>query len=85
MKFLQGIITAVGIIEAVGKLVVGLKGKDKQEGALVALDSIIPTINAIVGKEVLDVPEVKEAIKAFMDAAVALKNVIFKATGKEIF
>lgn len=82
MRYLNGILAVVGIVESVVKV---LKGSDKQTVAMNLLDVLIPSLNDVVGKEVLSLPEAQAATKSFIDAAVNLKNVIFKLSGKEIF
>lgn len=82
MKYINAIVAVVGVVETVVK---ALKGKDKQNVAMTLIDSLIPTLNEVVGKEVLSLPEAQEATRSFIDAAVNLKNVIFKLSGKEIF
>lgn len=82
MKYLNVIVAVVGIVESVVKT---LKGNNKQTVAMNLIDTLIPTLNEVVGKEVLSLPEAREATKSFIDAAVNLKNVIFKLSGKEIF
>jgi len=82
MKLFEGILKAISITEV---LITAVKGKKKQDAALNIIGVLVPAINELIGKEALNLEEIKEAMKSFIDSAVNLRNVVLRLTGKDIF
>ena len=65
----------VTAIEAVERLVKG-KGREKQDAAVAAIAAALEAIEAGAGRDLLDDAEVEAAMRAAIDAVVAVQNVI---------
>jgi hypothetical protein len=65
-----------GAVHAVEALAGAKRGKDKQDAAIVALRAMVGAVEAGVDRDLLNDAEVERAVRATIDAYVALQNVI---------
>lgn len=66
----------IGAVHAVEAVSGGLKGRDKQDAAVVAVRAMATAVEGASGRELLTDTEVEAAVRASMDAYVALSNII---------
>ena len=78
MSWLHGILKLIPLILAAVQAVERMsskKGKDKQDEAVNLVGDLVPLIEASIGRDVVDDAKVHVAIRAVIDAVVALQNV----------
>lgn len=68
------LVPQIGVIESIAKAVPGLKGSAKEDAALsLAKDVLVAAGNA---EQLVNDPEVEAAMRSFIQAYVALQNVV---------
>ena len=78
MSWLTGILKLIPLILAAVQAVERMsskKGKAKQDEAVNLVGDLVPLIEASIGRDVVDDAKVQVAIRAVIDAVVALQNV----------
>lgn len=73
----------IAAVQSVEKLASGMKGREKQEAAIDFATTMLPIIEGAVGRDLVDDPSVQVAMRAAIDAYVALQNVIAHAALKK--
>jgi hypothetical protein len=83
MKWLSFVIKVAPLVmaavHAVERVVIGAKGKDKQEAAVEIVRTLIASTETIAGRDLLNDAAVEAALRAAIDAVVALENAIANA------
>jgi|TARA_R110000787_G_scaffold141904_6_gene255462 hypothetical protein len=78
MKWLKGALKLFPLIMAAVQAVERMsskKGKAKQDEAVNLVGDLVPLIESSIGRDVVDDAKVQAAIRAVIDAVVALQNV----------
>lgn len=66
----------VAAVQSVESLLSDKKGKAKQDAAVDMVGTLLPLVESYVGKDLLKDGEVQKAVRAAIDAVVALQNVV---------
>lgn len=66
----------VAAVHAVERLVTGSRGSAKQDAAVDAVRAMLAAIEAGIDRNLLDDADVERAVRATIDAYVALQNII---------
>ena len=69
----------IGAVNAVEKLMSAAKGKEKQDAAVTMVAAMLAAIEGGIDKDLLNDGEVQKAVRAVIDAVVALQNVVASA------
>lgn len=72
-KWVSLIMTAVGAVERLGT---GLKGKQKQDAAVNLTGEMLPLIEGMVGRDVVDDEKVQDVVRETIDVVVKLQNTV---------
>lgn len=75
------VLPQVNIIEAVAKSIPGLSGKAKEDAAVELTKQAVEAAESVAGKELLSDPAVEAAVRSFIEAYVALQNVVSQKPG----
>jgi hypothetical protein len=65
----------LGAIHAVEKFIKGIKGTEKQDAALAFATDVLAFAEGATGKDLLDDARMQEALRALIDAYVAVQNI----------
>jgi|TARA_R110000824_G_scaffold77787_2_gene196633 hypothetical protein len=76
LKLLPYIVSAVSSIE---RFFTSGKGKAKEDAAVATVSSILETVEAGAGSDLLDNEKVQDAVRKVMQAIVSLQNIIKEA------
>lgn len=68
----------VAAVAGVERILTGAPGKQKQDAAVELVGTMLEAIEGIVRKDLLENDEVQKALRAAIDAVVALQNAIAK-------
>lgn len=77
LKLLPLIVSAVNAVERIVKG--GAHGKDKQDAAVDLVTTMVESIEGLVNKDLLDDAQVQVALRATIDAIVAMQNAMAAA------
>ena len=66
----------VAAVQAVETLLTNKKGKEKQDAAVDMVRTLLPLVEGYVGQDLLDDAQVQLAVRAAIDAVVALQNTV---------
>tara|TARA_R110000824_G_scaffold244032_1_gene432754 strand:+ start:619 stop:900 length:282 start_codon:yes stop_codon:yes gene_type:complete len=80
LKLLPYIVSAVNSIE---RFFSSGKGKDKEDAAVATVQGILETVEAGLGKDILDNDEVQGAVRNVMKSIVSLQNIIKDIKSRE--
>lgn len=73
MRLMSYVLGAVHIVETIA---IAIKGKQKQDAAVDAVRVMLPVVEGVAGKDLLNDKAVEDAIRGAIDAVVALQNVV---------
>jgi|TARA_R110000824_G_scaffold132891_1_gene295444 hypothetical protein len=80
LKLLPYVVSAVNSIERFFK---AGKGQAKEDAAVATVSSILETVEAGAGKELLDNEKIQDAVRNVMKAIVSLQNIIQEVRGED--
>lgn len=66
----------IGAVHAVEAVAVGVRGADKQDAAVIALRAMLGAVEAGVGRDLLNDTDTEDAVRALIDAYVAVMNLV---------
>jgi hypothetical protein len=83
-KFLKILGTINQVMNLVEFGATAIKGKEKQEAAVILANIAIPAVTGLLTQDELKNSKIQEALRLYMDASIALTNAIKTETGKDL-
>ncbi|MEQ1726754.1 MAG: hypothetical protein ABL982_00120 [Vicinamibacterales bacterium] len=72
----------VAVVNAIEDLATAKKGREKQDVAVTMIGTMLPTIEAGIGRDVIDDELVQKALRNAIDTIVALQNIVSDVKAK---